>query len=172
MPVVLQKRLILLRINGLYMATSPYRGHGSISAARAISNLISLAASMAGGRFLRSCPYVRQELQIIPGSRNCEQNKNGGSPDYNSQPGVQRGHIRFASSTDSSRRGGGCRGAGWLGGECAPGAIEYASFDGALLDANLRGEPLTLRELSPYCAAAAGLPVPNTMTFAPIGVRL
>ena len=23
-----------------------------------------------------------------------------------------------------------------------------------------------------YCAAAAGLPVPNTMTFAPIGVRL
>ena len=24
----------------------------------------------------------------------------------------------------------------------------------------------------PYCPAAAGLPVPNTMTFAPIGVRL
>jgi hypothetical protein len=23
-----------------------------------------------------------------------------------------------------------------------------------------------------YCAVAAGLPVPNTMTFAPIGVRL
>ena len=34
--------LILLRINGLYLATSPYRGHGSISAARAIfkSNLL------------------------------------------------------------------------------------------------------------------------------------
>ena len=27
-------------------------------------------------------------------------------------------------------------------------------------------------EEAAYCAAAAGLPVPNTMTFAPIGVRL
>ncbi len=27
-------------------------------------------------------------------------------------------------------------------------------------------------EKAAYCAAAAGLPVPNTMTFAPIGVRL
>ena len=25
---------------------------------------------------------------------------------------------------------------------------------------------------APYCPAATGLPVPNTMTFAPIGVRL
>jgi hypothetical protein len=29
-----------------------------------------------------------------------------------------------------------------------------------------------LRVAMPYCPAAAGLPVPNTMTFAPIGVRL
>ena len=28
------------------------------------------------------------------------------------------------------------------------------------------------RRSRPYCPAAAGLPVPNTMTFAPIGVRL
>ena len=70
------------------------------------SNLISLAAGMVGGRFLRSYPYVRQELQIIPLITKCEQNKNGGSRDYNSQPGVQRGQSRFASSTDNSRSGG------------------------------------------------------------------
>jgi hypothetical protein len=29
-----------------------------------------------------------------------------------------------------------------------------------------------IRPEAAYCAAAAGLPVPNTMTFAPIGVRL
>jgi hypothetical protein len=29
-----------------------------------------------------------------------------------------------------------------------------------------------VEEGRPYCPAAAGLPVPNTMTFAPIGVRL
>ena len=28
------------------------------------------------------------------------------------------------------------------------------------------------RRSRPYCPAAVGLPVPNTMTFAPIGVRL
>ena len=32
--------------------------------------------------------------------------------------------------------------------------------------------PLSPQQRRPYCPAAAGLPVPNTMTFAPIGVRL
>jgi hypothetical protein len=32
------------------------------------------------------------------------------------------------------------------------------------------GRPPSVEEAA-YCAAAAGLPVPNTMTFAPIGVR-
>jgi hypothetical protein len=58
--------LILLRIKGLYFETSPCSGHGSGSAAGSMFNSISWAARIAGGRFLRSYPYVRQELQIIP----------------------------------------------------------------------------------------------------------
>jgi hypothetical protein len=48
--------------------------------------------------------------------------------------------------------------------------VEWLDLAGSVL-----AEPLRRRAIRPeaaYCAAAAGLPVPNTMTFAPIGVRL
>jgi hypothetical protein len=81
----------------LYLATSPYRGHGSISAARAIFKSNLFRGRMIGGRFLRFLPVCQAGTADYSFDTN-EQIKNDGSPDYNSQPGVQRGHIRFASS--------------------------------------------------------------------------
>jgi hypothetical protein len=45
---------------------------------------------MAGERFLRSCRYVSQELQIIPLITKCEQNKNASSRGYDSEPEFKR----------------------------------------------------------------------------------
>src|SRR5215471_9930695 len=83
--------LILLRIKGLYFATSPYRGHGSISAAGAI-----FKSKLLGGRDGRvdaSCAPAGMSgtsCRLFLRSRKCEQNKNFGNRGYDSQPRVQK----------------------------------------------------------------------------------
>src|ERR1700722_8153322 len=99
MPVTFEERPKTVEDKGLVLGCEPvsrpridFRAGGNIQFDLLAAGIGRAPTRMSG-----------ENCKLFLRSRNCEQNKNDGSNNYNSLPRVQRGQSFFASATDNSR---------------------------------------------------------------------